>query len=226
MPFCRSCSVGEYQSQYDQISCEKCPDGKTSERGSKSIENCYDRYENSCDDSTCGKHGKCISNEAFYICECPDEYFGQKCELKQDLCAMSPCFNGGICRPFNNTSVNCDCTSGYTGSFCESIIDPCSQKNCQNGAVCNELLGDATCDCLPGYDGELCDHQVQIDFCASSPCNNGATCVNRIDDYECICEAGAMGKRCHLSACDFQPCPKNAICVNLNVFKSTKESFL
>lgn len=226
MPFCRSCSVGEYQSKYDQISCEKCPDGMTSERGSRSIENCYDKYEKSCNDSTCGDHGKCISNDAFYVCECEDGYYGQKCELKHDQCALTPCFNGGSCRHINDTTVDCECDLGYNGAFCENINDPCSQKNCQNGAVCNELLVEAACHCLSGYEGELCERQIQIDFCAKMPCaGNGATCVNKIDDYECICDAGAIGKRCHLAACDFKPCPENAICVNLNISKSTKESY-
>lgn len=66
MPFCRSCGVGEYQSSYDQTTCEKCPDGLTSDRGSTGIENCYKKYEDSCDVSTCGEHGKCIQSHSFY----------------------------------------------------------------------------------------------------------------------------------------------------------------
>ena len=66
MPFCRSCGVGEYQSNYDETACEKCPDGLTSDRGSTGIENCYKKYEDSCDDSTCGEHGKCIQSDSFY----------------------------------------------------------------------------------------------------------------------------------------------------------------
>jgi Tyrosine-protein kinase ephrin type A/B receptor-like/EGF-like domain len=225
MPFCRSCGVGEYQELYDQITCNKCPDGMTSERGSNSIDHCYEKYEKSCDDSTCGAHGKCIAIGAFYTCECLDGYYGQKCELKQDLCAISPCFNGGTCNFFNETSVFCECPAGYIGAFCESVNEPCSQKNCLNGANCNDIDNEASCDCLPGFQGDFCERQVQMDFCESSPCSSGATCVNGVDNYECICEVGMMGKRCHLTACDYTPCPKNAICVNLNHEKTTKDSF-
>lgn len=225
MPFCRSCGVGEYQSEYDQISCDKCPNGMTSDRGSKSIESCYDRYEKSCDESTCGEHGKCLSSGSFYTCECQDNFYGQKCELKQDECSVSPCFNGGFCKTSNDTAVICECLEGFNGAFCENVNDPCNQKNCQNGANCNEFDGEATCDCLPGFDGDFCEQKVQIDFCESSPCVNGATCVNELDDFKCVCDVGAIGKRCHLAACDFKPCPENAICVNLNVERSSKESF-
>lgn len=225
MPFCRSCGVGEYQPEYDQISCMKCPDNKTSERGSKSIDNCYEKFEKSCDDSLCGSYGKCNPNGAFYSCECRDGYYGQKCELKQDQCLIMPCFNGGICNSFNDTSVVCKCSEGFNGDFCESVNDPCNQKNCLNGANCNEIDGEAICDCLPGFEGDFCHVQLQIDFCESSPCFIGATCVNKLDNYECICHKGSIGKRCHLTACDFKPCPLNSICVNLQHVGATKESY-
>lgn len=225
MPFCRSCNIGEYQSRYDQASCDTCPDNMTSDRGSKSVENCYEKYEKSCSDTTCGDHGKCIPSGSFYTCECLDGYFGQKCELKQDQCSVKPCFNGGLCEHFNETEITCTCPTGFNGAFCELIHDPCSQKNCQNGAQCNEIEGDATCDCLPGFEGDFCEQNIQIDFCASSPCISGATCVNRHDDYQCVCDAGALGKRCHLTACDYKPCPEHAICVNMNLEKATKLSF-
>lgn len=66
MPFCRSCGVGEYQSKYDQTSCDKCPTVMTSERGSTSINDCYNRYEDSCNEKPCGDNGKCIQTDSFY----------------------------------------------------------------------------------------------------------------------------------------------------------------
>lgn len=225
MPFCRSCGVGEYQSKYDQTTCSKCPDDMTSDRGSKSIDSCFEKYEQSCNETTCGAHGKCIPSGSFYTCECLDGYYGQKCEVIQDMCSITPCFNGGTCQHSNNTEIFCECPLGFNGAFCESVDDPCSQKNCQNGAQCNELDGEATCDCLPGFQGELCDKQIPIDYCESSPCISGATCINSIDDFECVCDIGAIGKRCHLTACDYKPCAENAICVNLNLEKATKNSF-
>jgi Tyrosine-protein kinase ephrin type A/B receptor-like/EGF-like domain len=132
MPFCRSCGIGEYQPDYDQTSWNKCPEGMTSDRGSKSIDNCYERHEKSCDAKTCGDHGKCIPSGVFYTCECDEGFYGQKCELKQDLCATSPCYNGATCRHLNETDVQCICRDGFIGAFCENINDPCNQKNCQN----------------------------------------------------------------------------------------------
>jgi len=66
MPFCRSCGIGEYQSKYDQTTCEKCPEGLTSERASTSIDDCYKRFEDSCNSTTCGEHGQCIQTDSFY----------------------------------------------------------------------------------------------------------------------------------------------------------------
>lgn len=225
MPFCRSCGIGEYQPDYDQTSCIKCPDNMTSDRGAKSIESCYEKYEQSCNDAICGDHGKCIPSGAFYICECRDGYYGQKCEVFQDLCSIMPCFNGGTCKPLNSTEIFCECPTGFNGAFCETIDDPCHQKNCQNGAQCNSFDGDAICDCLPGYDGELCEEHIPIDHCRSSPCISGATCISNIDHYECVCDFGSIGKRCHLTACDYKPCPENAACVNINLDKATVESY-
>lgn len=190
--------MGEYQSEYDKTSCNKCPENMTSDRGSKSIESCFEMNEKSCEEKTCGEHGKCIPSGVFYSCECDGGFYGQKCELKQDQCVTSPCYNGASCRHFNETDVICECPTGFHGAFCESVFDPCSQKNCQNGAQCIEFDWDATCDCLPGFDGEVCERQIPMDFCESSPCAAGATCVNQIDDYQCICDSGSIGKRCHL----------------------------
>ena len=225
MPFCRSCGIGEYQPEYDQTKCIKCPNSMTSDRGSKTIESCYDRNEKSCNETTCSEHGRCLPSGVFYTCECDEGFYGQKCELKQDLCATTPCYNDASCKHLNETDVQCICLDGFNGAFCENINDPCSQKNCQNGAVCTEIDGEASCDCLPGFEGDNCDRQIPMDFCETSPCASDATCVNLIDGFECICGNGAIGKRCHLAACDYKPCPENSICVNLNVVLATKESY-
>lgn len=225
MPFCRSCGIGEFQSKHDQTSCEKCPENMTSERGSISADSCYEKFEKSCDDSICGVRGKCLANGAFYTCECQDGFYGQNCELRQSQCTITPCFNGGVCREFNETTVECECPPGFNGNFCEFAFDPCSQKHCQNGANCNEIDGEATCECLPSYEGELCDKKILLDFCESSPCADGATCVSNADDYQCLCAAGFIGKRCHLSPCDYQPCEGNAICVISNQSKATRKSY-
>lgn len=226
MPFCRSCGVGEYQDNYDQTNCLKCHENFTSPRKSISLEKCYKQVEDSCSETTCGKNGKCIPNGVFFHCECDDGYYGQKCELKDDQCLLTPCYNGGICKPHNNTDIQCACPDGFVGDYCELLDEPCSFKNCLNGAQCIEIGSDAICECLPGFEGDLCDHKIPQDFCASSPCDFGTIeCVNGEDDYQCICGASRIGKRCHLTPCDFKPCEGISICVNYNITKATKESF-
>lgn len=227
MPFCRSCGVGEYQPEYDQTICLQCPRNYTSPRGSASIENCYKKFEDSCTDKTCGANGKCIPSGNFYTCECADGFYGQKCEIKHDRCTLSPCFHGGTCQVLNDTNVQCICPDGFVGDFCEIVDEPCSLKNCQNGAECTEIGSDAICECLIGFEGDLCDKRVQVDHCASSPCDESrsSNCVNLIDDYECTCIDGGMGKRCHLTPCDYKPCKRNAICINYNVTNATQESY-
>jgi hypothetical protein len=227
MPFCRTCNVGEYQPNYDQINCLTCPENYTSPRGSKSINDCYKQIEDSCDEKTCGKNGKCIPSGIFYHCECNIGFYGKKCEKKDNPCLLTPCFNNGTCEAYNSTDVKCACPIGYVGDFCELLDEPCSLKNCQNGAQCTEIGSDAFCECLPGFEGDLCEQRIQQDFCASLPCDSDGTieCVNKYDDYECICGESRIGKRCHLTPCDYKPCPGISICVNYQVKQATKESF-
>lgn len=226
VPFCRVCDIGEYQPDYDQSLCLKCPDGLTSDRGSKTIDSCYIKYESPCNETTCGDHGNCTENGAFYYCDCLDDYYGQQCELKQDLCVIMPCYNNGMCKHLNDTDVSCECQTGFNGPYCEFVDDPCSSKNCFNGASCHEIEGEAFCECLEGFDGDTCEHQIPIDYCGNAPCANGGTCINHSNGYECVCDAGTIGRRCHLTACDYKPCPENALCVNLQLERATKESYL
>ncbi|KAL7020531.1 hypothetical protein ACKWTF_011569 [Chironomus riparius] len=224
MPFCRSCGIGEYQSKYDQTTCDECPEGLTSERASTSIDDCYKRFEDSCNSTTCGDHGECIQTDSFYSCECDDGFYGQNCEIAENPCSSAPCFNDGICKAINET-FTCECPPEYQGLFCEYIDEPCNQKDCQNGANCYEINEEAFCECMPGFQGDLCETRIPIDFCASSPCFENATCVNKNDYYECICEEGSMGKRCQLQPCDYGPCPENSVCHNIKSTRVTKDSY-
>lgn len=83
MPFCRKCSPGEYQSEYDQIQCNQCPPNTISPRGSASIDNCHPKQYQPCSQlNVCGSHGTCqeVSNPFLYSCSCEDGFVGSHCE--------------------------------------------------------------------------------------------------------------------------------------------------
>lgn len=56
------------------------------------------------------------------------------------------------------------------------------------------------------------------------PCENGK-CLNTAEGYYCQCPPGIIGRRCHLRPCDYVPCHRNAICVNLDVYPATRNSY-
>lgn len=64
-----------------------------------------------------------------------------------------------------------------------------------------------------------------MDFCAPLPCELGV-CLNAPEGYICRCPPGVIGRRCHLRPCDYFPCHKNAICVDLLVFPASRNSFV
>lgn len=84
MPFCRKCSPGEYQSQYDQVTCDQCPPNTISPRGSTSPDNCHPKQYQPCSQiNVCGSHGTCkqeVSNPFLYSCSCEDGFVGSHCE--------------------------------------------------------------------------------------------------------------------------------------------------
>ena len=134
----------------------------------------------------------------------------------------APCFNGGICSYINHTIISCECPFDFQGEFCEQAIDPCESYVCENGGTCAEQNNELICDCPHGYEGESCE--MLSDHCLSSPCVNGE-CRNTADGYTCDCTAGNIGKRCHLTPCDFLPCHENSICSIKHELPSTKNSF-
>ncbi|XP_037922099.1 sushi, von Willebrand factor type A, EGF and pentraxin domain-containing protein 1-like isoform X3 [Hermetia illucens] len=228
MPFCRKCNPGEYQSEYDQTQCEKCPSGHTSPRGATSRSECTLERPNPCimNPKICGPNGVCITDsnvQSSYYCQCDQGFDGPHCEHAVDLCVSAPCFNHGSCNKVNATTVTCTCPLPYTGQFCEEIVSPCVNSICHNGGTCLEVAGSAMCECLTGFDGTYCEKKV--DYCRHNLCENGR-CENIPDGYQCKCPPGIIGKRCHLRPCDYLPCHKNAICIDLPHFPATQESYM
>lgn len=151
-----------------------------------------------------------------------NEFQGSHCELQVNLCASAPCQNGGSCSQVNSSSVRCECSDQFRGENCEIGVDACADDTCRNGGTCVDSNGTPICECAPGYEGKSCE--IQHNFCTMTPCEAGQ-CLNTPEGYFCKCPPGIIGRRCHLRPCDYQPCHKNANCIDLNVFPASRNSF-
>ncbi|XP_065089093.1 sushi, von Willebrand factor type A, EGF and pentraxin domain-containing protein 1-like [Ochlerotatus camptorhynchus] len=228
VPFCRKCEPGEYQGLYNRISCDKCPPDHISPRGSTSIADCAPKHSQPCltEFSICGPRGQCIPeplNDELYSCVCEEGFVGSHCEKQLNACASAPCYNAGTCVSINATSFKCVCPNSYSGQLCEQFIDPCRHDSCFNGGMCVESEGVSNCECPLGFDGSRCE--IEKNFCTPNPCENGGDCWSNGEGFSCSCPPGKMGKRCHLKPCDYLPCPKNAICVNVDHVRADRESY-
>lgn len=226
MPYCKKCGPSEYNSQYNQTACEKCPSGYFSRRGSISKLNCTQQtMPCSVLPPICGSNGQCqsVAESIFlYTCLCEDDFMGSHCEIQQDSCASAPCYNGGICKVLPDSSIFCECPESYFGQFCELFKDPCNDNPCKNAGVCIEIDGKAICECPNEYEGQFCE--IHNNYCGDSPCVRG-NCESKSDGFECICPPGYIGRRCHLKPCDYLPCNGSAICVDISEGATTKGSF-
>lgn len=226
MPYCKKCPPGQYQSEYDQTGCLPCPTDHLSPRGSKSIQQCTPKPVHPCDIvDTCKNSGKCIPsgiNPSLFSCTCLQGFTGSYCETRLDLCLSAPCENGATCRHFAGEQLTCTCPPGFTGKFCEVLSNPCEVNSCHSHGECNEVEGEIVCECSFGYYGDRCEFKE--DYCTPNPCVVG-TCFSAFNSYLCQCPAGALGKRCHLRPCDYSPCPRNKLCLNLPHLPANTSSF-
>lgn len=107
----------------------------------------------------------------YQYCKCPENWFGDNCNVPGETCGDAHCFNGGACLETLNakgeTTYACDCRVAghngfsYAGQYCENIeSDNCNADGnidthangamfCTNGGTCkdpnNPHLG---CDCV------------------------------------------------------------------------------
>ncbi|VDM38725.1 unnamed protein product [Toxocara canis] len=170
-------------------------------------------------DPPCQNGGHCIANAAGHHCECPNDYFGDSCEIGTldctvqgcapgercirmddggsavcitDVCFPNPCLNNANCTS-NDNGFSCVCASGFEGRLCSHDIDECAISPCQHGARCVNMIGSFSCVCPKGYRGRLCEEES---FCDVDPCLNGGTCKEDGNGYWCICPPGFSSENC------------------------------
>ena len=169
--------------------------------------------------SPCFNNGSCVdvpgvSEGPAYNCSCTGDYFGSNCQYL-DVCASSPCQNGGSCF-IDNSNFNlfmCMCSEGFTSQLCETRVSPCAGDPCLNQATCQEVDSESfECMCLPGYSGDLCEND--IDECLSEPCQNGGTCLDGINSFFCDCLPEFSGPACEVQVifCSQNTCQNGGTC--------------
>lgn len=65
---------------------------------------------------------------------------GKYCE-KENLCASSPCNNGGTCISMPGGNFKCHCPKGFQGKTCSDDVEECNTMPCQHGGTCRNTLG-------------------------------------------------------------------------------------
>lgn len=160
----------------------------------------------SCFSSPCQNGGVCTNNDQVpqgYECECPDEWLGYDCNVRNE-CKDNYC-NGAEnnCAPVDNGdgsfSFQCTCLNGNSGDRCE-IESKCAEDSnpCNGRGLCTLDPGTPlgyTCDCESPYLGDTCD---VTDLCvASNPCKNDALCFTKVDGSAlCECVNSWVGDNC------------------------------
>jgi hypothetical protein len=96
-----------------------CKSNFTGENCSIEDQQCANGY---CSDGAICKpnyRGLLTGNELPY-CICPFENFGERCDIRHDLCLLTPCQNNGSCySTAKPDTIACICTEEYHGIYCE-----------------------------------------------------------------------------------------------------------
>ena len=107
-------------------------------------------------------NGVCISLLPIYnfICRCPANFTGLRCENLIGACSTSLCQNGGTCVVNGLNAALCICPPTWTGTLCTQRIDPCTTTNpCVNSGICIAVANGTNrttvlCQCLAGFTGK------------------------------------------------------------------------
>lgn len=81
---------------------------------------------------------------------------GDPAPASGDVCASSPCHNGGTCLTGLYGPI-CTCSFGFTGSECEEA--ECTRGYCRHGGRCSVVGGQHLCQCPSGYTGLRCERR-------------------------------------------------------------------
>ena len=82
-----------------------------------------------------------------------------------DVCASSPCRNGGQCVIGESRAYSCNCAdTGFTGEHCEGDVNECLHLSvCTFRGNCSNTLGSFRCVCSSGYGGASCQTHTSLD---------------------------------------------------------------
>ena len=114
--------------------------------------NCVDI--NDCVANVCHNGGTCVDGVNAFVCVCPFNYNGSKCDVLNDMC-LPLCVNGRC------QGNRCVCDSGYSGLQCDIDINAqCTKTSCLNGGTCIEVDDTYQCLCLSRFDGARCQSNI------------------------------------------------------------------
>ena len=137
------------------------------------------------------------------ICQCTDEFIGDRCEEPINKCLTNPCKNQGTCIGGDDNSFTCKCPDNWQGNTCEVDVNECQGNSpCLNGGTCRNSAGSYDCDCLLAYTGKHCT--IEVRSCSLRPCKNDGECIDLENGYECRCGFGYRGKNCDVESRGFQ----------------------
>ncbi|XP_078667188.1 uncharacterized protein LOC144909010 isoform X3 [Branchiostoma floridae x Branchiostoma belcheri] len=135
-----------------------------------------------CEQDICFNNGVCSTcfNDSYSVCDCPDGYEGDLCNINIDECSSNPCQNGGTCLHGVN-SYSCHCDVGYGGENCQNDLDLCAQFACPFNWQCQDQGNHFIC--LAGT------RLAEPYSCSSASCPGGMYCREE-ESASFSCRAG------------------------------------